>query len=146
MEFIKQNILYIALLQVVVGMFFSLYFSEVMKLSPCVLCWYQRIALYPLVAIIPIGIFKKDTDLPLYVLPLSIIGMVIALYHNLLYYGVISESLAPCTAGVSCTTKLIEMFGFITIPLMSFAAFSVITICMILLWKNSKKLEARIKK
>jgi disulfide bond formation protein DsbB len=146
MEFIKQNILYIALLQVVAGILLSLYFSEVMKLSPCVLCWYQRIALYPLVAIIPIGILKKDTNLPFYVLPLSIIGMVIALYHNLLYYGVVSESLIPCTAGVSCTTKLIEMFGFITIPLMSFAAFSVITICMILLWKNGKKLEARIKK
>lgn len=138
MEFIKSNILYFAWSQALAGMLMSLYFSEIMKLPPCVLCWYQRITLYPLVAIIPVGILKKDKNLPLYVLPLSIGGMIIALYHNLLYYGVIPESIAPCTAGVSCTTKLIEWFGFITIPFMSLAAFTVITLCMIIYRKVQK--------
>lgn len=138
MGFIKQNILYIAWLQVLSGMLISLYFSEIMKLSPCVLCWYQRIALYPLVAIIPVGILKKDKNLPLYVLPLSIVGMIIALYHNLLYYGIIPERIAPCTFGISCTTKLIEWFGFITIPMMSLTAFILITICMFIYRKAQK--------
>jgi len=138
MEFIKTNILYIAWLLALSGMLISLYFSEVMKLPPCILCWYQRIALYPLVAIIPIGILKKDKNLPLYVLPLSIVGMIIALYHNLLYYGTIPESIAPCTLGVSCTTKLIEWFGFITIPLMSLASFTLITISMLIYRKVQK--------
>lgn len=138
MEIIKNNILYIAWLQVLAGMLMSLYFSEILKLPPCVLCWYQRIALYPLVVIIPVGILKKDKNLPLYVLPLSILGMVIALYHNLLYYGVIPENIDPCTAGVSCTTKLIEWFGFITIPLMSLAAFTLITVCMLVYRKIQK--------
>lgn len=108
----------------------SLYFSDIMKLVPCVLCWYQRVMLYPLVVIIPIGILKNDKNIPFYVLPFSVIGMIIALYHNLLYYGVIPEAIAPCTFGVSCTTKLIELFGFVTIPMMSLIAFSVITISM----------------
>lgn len=62
MEFIKNNILYVAWLQVLVGMLMSLYFSEIMKLPPCVFCWYQRIALYPMIVIIPVGILKKDKN------------------------------------------------------------------------------------
>jgi disulfide bond formation protein DsbB len=109
----------------------SLYFSEVMHFPPCVLCWYQRILMYPLVAIIAVGIFTKDRKLPLYVLPLTILGWIIALYHNLLYYHILSESLAPCVAGVSCTTRFFSWFGFITIPLLSLIAFTVINACMI---------------
>lgn len=141
MNFIKKNIVYLAWLQALVAMFMSLYFSEIRALPPCVLCWYQRIVMYPLVAILPVGIMKNDKNLPLYVLPLSITGLIIAIYHNLLYYKILPESIAPCRAGVSCTTKLIEWFGFVTIPLMSLAAFTVITICMVIYWKinNVKK-------
>jgi disulfide bond formation protein DsbB len=93
--------------------------------------------MYPLVVILAIGIWKKDKNLPLFVLPLSIIGMIIAIYHNLLYYSIIPESSAPCTLGISCTTKFIEWFGFITIPFLSLIGFISITILMILYkkWK-----------
>lgn len=95
--------------------------------------------MYPLVVLIPVGILKKDKVLPYYVLPLSITGMIIGLYHNLLYYSIIPEALAPCQAGVSCTNRLIELFGFITIPLMSLIAFTLITIGMIVSLNNSKE-------
>lgn len=117
----------------------SLFFSEIMKLPPCVLCWYQRIAMYPLVAITAVGILKKDKNFPYYVLPLSIGGLIIALYHNLLYYKILPESIAPCMQGVSCTTKQIELFGFITIPFMSLIAFAIITGFMIIYLKLQKK-------
>ena len=110
----------------------SLYFSEIMKLPPCVLCWFQRIMLYPLVFVIGTGIIRKDPDLPYYVLPLSITGLLIAVYHNLLYYGIIPESITPCSTGISCTTRQIEILGFITIPLLSLLAFTFITISMII--------------
>ena len=111
----------------------SLFFSEVMKLPPCVLCWYQRIAMYPLVIITAVAILKKDlNNLVYYVLPLGILGWLIALYHNLLYYHILPESIAPCQTGISCTTRLIEIFGFITIPLGSFIAFTIILICTII--------------
>lgn len=109
----------------------SLFFSEIMQLPPCVLCWYQRIAMYPLVIIIGVGIISKDGRLKSYALPLSVIGLAIAVYHNLLYYGIIPESITPCQQGISCTSRQIEWFGFITIPLLSLTAFSLITLCLI---------------
>ena len=138
-QFVQKYVPYLAFVQAIVATLGSLFFSEVMKLPPCVLCWYQRILMYPLVAIIAVGILRRDRGLPLYVLPLSILGWLIALYHNLLYYKILPESVAPCTMGISCTTKQIEWLGFITIPLMSFVAFTVITICMLLYYRYNKK-------
>ena len=137
MRFFRENLAQLALLQAIVATAVSLYFSEVLKFPPCVLCWYQRILMYPLVVILAIGIWKKDKNLPLFVLPLSIIGGFIAIYHNLLYYKIIPQSQAPCTLGISCTTKQIEWFGFVTIPLLSLAAFAAITILMLLFRKQS---------
>ncbi|MBI4080220.1 MAG: disulfide bond formation protein B [Candidatus Levybacteria bacterium] len=137
-DFVQKYILYIAWIESLLATLGSLFFSEVMKLPPCVLCWYQRIAMYPLVAILAVGILRKDKKVYQYVLPLSITGWVIALYHNLLYYNILPESVAPCTQGISCTVRLIEWFGFVTIPLMSFFAFSVITVCMFLLKRYNK--------
>jgi disulfide bond formation protein DsbB len=124
-------ILYIALLQSILATAGSLYFSEIAHFPPCVLCWYQRICMYPLVVILFVSMIRKNKDAPLYVLPLSLIGFAIAVYHNLLYYKIIPESIAPCVQGVSCTTKYIQWFGFVTIPLLSLIAFTVINICMI---------------
>lgn len=109
----------------------SLFFSEVMQLPPCVLCWYQRIAMYPLVLIIGIGIISKDGRLKSYALPLAVSGLAVAVYHNLLYYGIIPESITPCQQGISCTSRQIEWLGFITIPLLSLLAFVLITLCLI---------------
>ncbi len=135
----QKLVLYLAWTQALVAMLGSLFFSEILKYPPCVLCWYQRICIYPLVLIIPVGIVNKDKNLPLYVLPLSIVGLIISLFHNLLYYKWIPDTLAPCVSGVSCTTKFIEWFGFVTIPLLAFIAFLVITICMLIYWKTNKK-------
>lgn len=109
----------------------SLFFSEIMKLPPCVLCWYQRIAMYPLVWILAVGLVKKDWLIKTYALPISLTGLAVSLYHNLLYYKLIPESITPCTSGVSCTSKQIEWLGFITIPLLSLTAFTIITICLL---------------
>jgi len=125
-------VLYIAFIQALIATLGSLFFSEVLHFPPCVLCWYQRICIYPLVIILAVCIIKKDKIVPYLVLPLSLIGLCISIYHNLLYYKIIPESIAPCTTGVSCTTKYIEWFGFITIPFLSLCALSVITVCMIL--------------
>jgi disulfide bond formation protein DsbB len=115
----------------------SLFFSEVMDLPPCVLCWYQRVAMYPLVLIIGTGIVTKDARWKIYALPLALIGLVISVYHNLVYYGVIPESLTPCTQGVSCSERQIEWLGFITIPLMGLLSFLAITLAIALF--NPKK-------
>ena len=109
----------------------SLFFSEVMQLPPCVLCWYQRIASYPLVLILGIGILTQDARMKIYGLPFALIALAIAVYHNLLYYGFIPESITPCTEGVPCNAVQIEWLGFITIPLMGLAAFAAVALCLI---------------
>ena len=117
----------------------SLFFSEVMELPPCVLCWYQRIAMYPLVLIIGIGIALNDARWKVYAAPLAAIGLGLAVYHNLIYYGFIPESLTPCSQGVSCSERQLEWFGFVTIPLMGLASFLLITI-FVLAYKPKKQL------
>ena len=131
-------VLYIALVQGIAATGTSLFYSEILKFTPCVLCWYQRIFMFPLVVVIAVGILRRDKKVYQYVLPLSFIGLAIAFYHVLLQFGVLPESVTPCSVGVSCLTKFTGYFGFITIPVLSFAAFSVITICILLYRKFEK--------
>ena len=139
LKFLQKNILYIAWVQALIALSGSLYFSEIRHFTPCILCWYQRILMYPLVIIIGVGIFRKDKLLYQYVLPLSILGTLIAFYHVLLQNGILPEAVAPCILGASCTIKYIGYFGFITIPVMSLTVFLMITICMYIFKKTNKK-------
>ena len=134
-----NNILpYLAWIIALIATVGSLFFSEVMELPPCVLCWYQRIAMYPLVPVIAIGIMMRDREMKYYALPLCLAGLAISVYHNLLYYGIIPESITPCQQGVSCTSRQIEWFGFLTIPLMALAAFIGVTLCL-MFYKSKEK-------
>jgi disulfide bond formation protein DsbB len=136
-KLIKDNLLYVAWATALASMAGSLYFSEVLGFAPCVLCWYQRIAMYPLVLIMGVGIVKKDRNFHNYALPLSIIGGAIAFYQNLLYYSVIPERFIPCISGVSCTARYIQLFGFADIPLLSLVSFIVITVSIIIHKKSN---------
>jgi len=109
----------------------SLFFSEVMELIPCVLCWYQRIFLFPLAIILLIGLFPLDKKVVNYALPLAIIGLLFTVYHSLLFFGVIPENLQPCSQGVSCTDDNMELFGFLPIPLLALIAFLMIIILLL---------------
>ena len=129
---------YLAWLVALVATVGSLFFSEVMQLPPCVLCWYQRIAMYPLVVVIGVGIVTRDSRLKNYALPLALVGLMISVYHNLLYYGLIPESLTPCAEGVSCTSRQIEWLGFITIPLLALTAFVAVSLCLLFYKKEEQ--------
>jgi disulfide bond formation protein DsbB len=94
-----------------------------MALAPCVLCWYQRIFMFPLVVILALGLFPFDPKVVRYALPLGVIGLAVAAFHLLLVAGYIPETLTPCRQGIPCSTVQIEWFGFVTIPLLSFLAF-----------------------
>ncbi len=133
-----ETIHYAILIQAGLGMAGSLFFSEVMNLPPCVLCWYQRIALYPIVILTAIGIIRNDRKLYISVLALSLPGLAISIYHNLLYWKILPESVAPCTLGISCTTKFFEWFGFITIPFLGLVAFTVVTLLAFISLKKNK--------
>ena len=118
----------------------SLFFSTVLEYEPCVLCWYQRMCLFPMVLILGAGLFPTfDRSVIKYALPLSIAGGLTALYHSLLYAGIIPENIQPCSKGVSCTEKYFELFGFVSIPMLSFLAFSALVALLLFLYRRTSK-------
>lgn len=135
-KLIKEYGYYAAFLIAFVATLGSLFLSEVLHFPPCVLCWYQRVCMYPLVIILGVGIWRKDKQAYLYALPIVIIGTLISIYHNLLYYNILPESVAPCVNGVSCTTKFINVFGFVDIPLLSLIGFVIITTLLLRIRKG----------
>lgn len=126
------TLLFGAWLMATVSMLGALFFGEVMQLPPCVLCWYQRICMFPLVLILPVGLFPLDLKVVRYALPLAAIGWLFAAFHVLLMAGVIPENIRPCTQGVPCSEKVIEWFGFVTIPLLAVVAFSIIIALLVM--------------
>jgi disulfide bond formation protein DsbB len=128
-EFFGRYGLYSAWLVAIVATGGSLYFSEVRHFIPCDLCWFQRILMYPLVILLGIASYRHDLGIARYVLPLSILGGLIAFYH----YFVVERKLlgaveSPlCRPFAPCDAKWIEWAGFITIPFLSLVAFALIT-------------------
>jgi len=133
------NILFLCWLLVSVSAMGSLFFSYIMEFAPCVLCWYQRIFLFPLVLILAIGLFPFDKKVVKYALPLAIAGWLTAAYHNILYAGIIPKSIQPCSQGVSCTEEYINLFGFLSIPMLSLLSFSMIIALLIILYRRTSK-------
>jgi disulfide bond formation protein DsbB len=124
--------LYFAWLVAVIATLGSLYFSEIRMFQPCVLCWYQRIAMYPLSLILGIAAFTNDIKITKYVLPISVIGGLISLYHYLLEKVPGFATIKPCSQGVPCDVAWINWFGFITIPFLALTAFIMITVFLII--------------
>jgi disulfide bond formation protein DsbB len=126
------NLVFVCWLIATASTLAALFFSEVMSLPPCVLCWYQRICIFPLVLLLPAGLFPFDPKIVRYALPLALVGGSIALFHVLITVGLIPEGITPCTQGVPCASNQIEWFGFVSIPLLSLVAFSVISALLLL--------------
>ena len=117
----------------------ALFLSEIMNIAPCVLCWYQRIFMFPLVVILALGLFPFDPKVVRYALPLGVIGLAVAAFHLLLVAGYIPETLTPCRQGIPCSTVQIEWFGFVTIPLLSFLAFLTVNALLLASFMRSPK-------
>ncbi|MDQ2673216.1 MAG: disulfide oxidoreductase [Chloroflexota bacterium] len=119
---IGPGALWLAALVATVATAGSLYFSEVAHYVPCALCWYQRIAMYPLVVVLGIAAVRGDVDVRRYAGPMAAIGAVISLYH----IGVERLPGLPtgsCSLEAPCDLIWVERFGFVTIPVMALAGF-----------------------
>jgi disulfide bond formation protein DsbB len=132
---------YAAWLTACIATLATLFLGEVMGLPICTLCWYQRIALYPIVVLLPAAILLRDRHLNFYAMPLLFAGLVVAVYHNLLYYRLIETPLTPCAADVPCTARQLELFGFLTIPMMSLLTFCLMLLLLVVFQKNLRKLS-----
>lgn len=121
----------------IIAMSGSLFFSEQMGFVPCTLCWYQRILMYPLVLLLGIAFYRNDKEIYKYVLPISVLGVMMASYHYALQKIPAMSEFSACTNGVPCNGQYINWFGFVTIPFLSLVAFLIITIAMIIMWKRN---------
>jgi len=104
----------------------SLFFSEVMDVPVCQLCWFQRVALYPLVVILGFGLFPFDLRMLRIGGVFVAAGWLIGLFQLLVIAGVIPESIQPCVQGIPCSDTHVALFGFLNIPTLSFLTFSLI--------------------
>ena len=116
----------------------AIFIGEVMGQAPCVLCWFQRAFMFPLAIILAVAAFRSDRSVIAYAAPLAVIGWVAALYHLLLYLGVVSEGLQPCGTGPSCAEGAMTLYGSLPIPLLSLCAFTAIILFLIFCYRNSK--------
>ena len=109
----------------------SLYMSQILEWTPCHLCWFQRIFMYPLVLLTGVALLFEKEDVHEYVLPMVMIGGSISIYHYSVQ--VLSKVSSGCsTLAVSCSDKFTYYFGYMTIPMFALTAFAAIGI---LLWK-----------
>jgi len=109
-----------------VAMAGSLYLSDVAGLVPCLLCWYQRIAMYPLVLLLGVATVWTDGRVWRYALPLSVAGFLIAVYHVTIQYRP-ALAVVECSATAPCTSRYLHVYGFVSIPVMAGAAFLLVS-------------------
>lgn len=127
------TLLFIAFLTALVATLGALFIGEVLGHTPCTLCWYQRIAMFPLVPILAIGLWRADTGTMIYALPLVLAGLAVALWHSGLYAGLIPEKISPCTStGPSCSDRTLMAILDLPLPYLSLSAFAVIALCLVL--------------
>lgn len=127
----QTNALYLAWLISLTATLGALFVGEVMGQTPCVLCWYQRIAMFPLALILGIACFLSDPSIRHYAIPLAVLGGLVALWHSLLFAGIVPEPIQPCEqGGPSCSGEGQTLFGILPLPFLSFAAFIAIALLL----------------
>lgn len=131
---VKKYAIHLAFLQAWSAVVGSLYFSEIRHFAPCILCWWQRIFMYPIAVILAVALVRKDKQVFYYVLPLSTVGAVVALYQYLLQMTPLKNvAELSCSSLNPCSQTQILYLGFITIPFLSLIAFLTITALMVFL-------------
>jgi len=132
-ELLRKWGLWIALVVAVFSVAMTLFYSEVLGIAPCSLCWLQRIFLYPQVILFAVALWKRDRSIADYSIALSIFGGIIALYQHYLQMG--GTSVVPCPAtadkAVDCGVRFLFEFNYITYPLMSATLFAFLIVLML---------------
>ncbi len=129
-SFVRDNANLLIFFVSIGAMAVSIIYSNGFGYTPCYLCWFQRIFLYPTVFISGLALYKKDRNVLSYLETLTWVGIVISIYHNITYYT--NTSPLPCDAAASCNMQYVSVFGFMSIPLMSAISFlAILTILRI---------------
>lgn len=124
------NALWFAWLVAIVATVGSLIYSEMALFVPCRLCWFQRIAMYPMAVVLLVGAIRKDMAAKFYALPMALIGLAISVWHYLIQTFPSLEG-GACDLVNPCSARYVEVFGFISIPFMAGAGFTLISVLLL---------------
>jgi disulfide bond formation protein DsbB len=116
----------------------ALFIGEVMGMMPCVLCWYQRIAMFPLVLFLGFALLQQQRAFVLPSLLLSVVGLSVASYHTALYWNWLDPTVTPCGDGPSCKQQVLQIFGVVDLPMLSWLGFAAISLLLVWTWKVSR--------
>lgn len=116
----------------------ALFIGEVMGQLPCDLCWHQRAFMFPLVAILAVASFRSDVGVWLYAVPVSLVGWLIAAFHNLVYFKLVPTAIKPCGEGPSCSGDAMTLLGALPLPLLSLVAFTVIIALLLIVRRRTQ--------
>jgi disulfide bond formation protein DsbB len=130
----KRYGLYCAWVLACFGVIGSLFFSEVRHLQPCTLCWYQRLALFPLALILGFGTYLGDRHVVRYSLPLVSLGLLFAFYQIGIQEIPDWDPIELCGAGPDCSEKVLIGLGNITLPMLSALNFLAIAFFLLGTW------------
>lgn len=114
-----------------IAMVGSLYLSDGIGLQPCELCWYQRIAMYPLVIVLGVGFLRTDPHVWKTALPLTLIGALISAYHVAIQFQPGLE-VTQCSGETPCSMRFFQLYGFVSIPVMAGSAFLLIAVALVI--------------
>ena len=139
LDFLRHHGLVLAFCMAVIAMLGSLFFSEIAGYEPCKLCWFQRIAMYPLVPVLGLALIRRDRTAAASGLSLAVPGVLVSIYHNYIYYS--GTVLAVCSAAGgsdSCVKRYTMAYGYISIPMMALTAFLLVIIFLSFDYRNQK--------
>lgn len=115
----------------------AVFIGEVMGQEPCRLCWWQRVAMFPLAPMLGIALLVDDRAAWRYALPLALAGGAVAAWHSGLYLGLIPEPIEPCSrTGPSCTSDAMTIAGVVPLPVLSLAAFSLVAAALVVVARS----------
>jgi disulfide bond formation protein DsbB len=116
----------------------ALFMGEVMGMTPCLLCWYQRIFMFPLALILGQAAFAEDRRGAVYALPLTVGGALVSGYHTALVAGWVPKWWVPCGSGPSCSEQNLEILGGVQIPWLSLLAFVALIVLLFVYLRKSR--------
>ena len=140
LDAVREPALQLALVVALVATLGSLYLSEVANFVPCTLCWYQRIAMYPLVPLLAVAVWRREPPARMapYVLALAVPGGLVSIYHVLVERFPDLDA-GACAVGVPCSFIWVERFGYLTIPAMALSAFVLISLLAVASLRKEQK-------
>lgn len=134
-----ENLLLLIWAQALIALAGSLFYSEVMGYTPCELCWFQRILMYPLVVIYGVAAIKKDLSIAFPGFILSGIGMFVSTYHYLIQKLPALQETGGACGLVPCNLTYVNYFGFITISFLAGLAFIIIFVLHLIILKQQRR-------